>query len=216
MSTLGTKALLSMPQEGYAPCSIIIFLEDRQISIHFTLKVGSWISWVWAEVQCYQLFFHWKKLPNIQECQSTHLCVCKAANQFVTTAIITFLPAVSYARWELSQRVNLRKCRKLEEESTAPWLDEKRIWLLKKNSFLVWLMTVREKSAFTVYVYIASKGRSFLLNFPVQGNEALLVRLQTEVLGQTPPCTENPAWGSWFWKSRVLGPYSFAFWVSRC
>lgn len=37
MRTLGIKALHSMPQEGYAPCFIIIFIEGRQTSTHLTL-----------------------------------------------------------------------------------------------------------------------------------------------------------------------------------
>lgn len=180
MRTLRIKALLSLPQEGYTPYSIIICLEDRQTSIHFTLKVGSWISWVWEEeAQCCQLFFHWEKNPNIQGCQSIHFCFCKAANQLVTTAITTFLPAVSYARWELSQSVILRKCRKLKEEITAPWLDIKGIWLSVKKHFPCVINDSKRTSVFTIYMYIASKGRRFLLSFPVQGNEALLERLQT-------------------------------------
>lgn len=166
--TRGIKVFGSVSQEGYACCCTVAFLEVGETRTQFTLRLWSSISWVWAEeAQYYQLFFHGKS-PNSQGWQSIDSGLCQANCHH-------HIPA-SYATWELSQRIILRTCRKLQQEITALCLCAEGILLYVKTNKTLSLcgccVDSKRKPVLTTSTFNAS---SDMLYFPAQGNQALLV-----------------------------------------
>lgn len=155
MRTLEIKTLLSMSQEGYALCCIIIFIENRQTSSISLWKLNPG-------------FLGYEKRPNVAVSSSiarTKPPVFKDAGLF-TLLLQGFSSACNNCHHHMPTSSELCQVRTQPQshfkkniensrrKSHPLDLRQKEFDCLLKNTFLVWLMAVRKKSAFTAYVCI--------------------------------------------------------------
>lgn len=179
MRTLEIKPLLSMSQDGYALCSIIISIENRQTS-----SISLWSS--------DPGFLGYEKKPSVAVSSSiarTKPPVSKDASLFTlllqgcssacTNCLHHMATSSELCQVRTQPHSHFKKNIENSRRKSHPLdLRQKEFDCLLKNIFLVWLMAVRENQRSQPVCVFASEGRS-LLNFPVEGNEASLMRLQT-------------------------------------